>query len=117
MPCGQPQGVLASPSDPEDRFMSGNLSFDEVIYNYSGAPTTNLLPTGDDDHRVMLPAIIVFSEPSPQVLIEISNVYWIHAHGGVTSEDRYIDSDGVVYRIFKNCNRSDNYAFLAIKES
>ena len=64
----------------------------------------------------MLPCIVVFSVPSAQILMEIDEVFWVSTFGGVVSEDRFIDSDGVAYRIFKNGNRSEAYAFLAIKE-
>ena len=121
IPAQRPGAVAASPSLPEDRFMGQGLDFADIIYALSsgsgGAVAANVLPAGASDHRIMLPAIIVFSSPSPQVLAELDEVFWCSAFGGVTNEDRYIDSDGIAYRIFQNCNRTDSYAYIAIKEA
>ncbi|MCP4897723.1 MAG: hypothetical protein GY906_12185 [bacterium] len=121
IPCQRPQGAFTSPSDPRDRFMSLTSSFSDIIWCLSsgstGTQTANLKPTGDDEHRVLLPAIVVLANPTVQVLMEIDEVFWISTFGGVTNEDRYIDDNGVAYRIFQNCNRSDAFSYLAIKEA
>ena len=117
VPCGEPQGTDASPSLPQDRFMDDEMEFNLLIPLGGGVQPSNLVPSGDASCRVLLPSIVVFSLPSPQILMEIDEVYWVSTFGGVVSEDRFIDSDGIVYRLFKNGNRSEAYAFLAIKES
>lgn len=120
-PCQAPQGASGTPSLPEDRFMGNGLRFSDIIFSDStgsgGVMGTNMIPAGDDDHRVLLPGIIVFSEPSPQVMVELDEVFWCHSFGGITNEDRFIDDNGVAYRIFQNCNRTDSYAYVAIKEA
>ena len=116
VPCGEPQGVDGIPSLPQDRFMDNDRRFSDII-NASGATqTANLIPSGSTNLRVLLPNIIVFSSPSAQILMEIDEVFWISTFGGVTSEDRFIDANDVAYRIFKNGNRSEAYAYLAIRE-
>jgi hypothetical protein len=116
VPCGEPQGTDGIPSLPQDRFMDDEMEFQLLIPLAGGTQPSNLVPTGDDSCRVMLPNIIVFSTPSAQILMEIDEVFWVSTFGGVVSEDRFIDGDGQSYRLFKNGNRSEAYAFLAIKE-
>lgn len=122
VPTQRPQGVSGSPSSPEDRFMAdGICKFSDVIYMLSsgsgGAVNANVIPAGTDDYHILLPCFIVFSLPSPQILMEIDEVYWCHAFGGVANMDRFIDDNGVAYRVFQNCNRTDSYAYLAVKEA
>lgn len=122
LPCQEPQGTDGVPSLPEDRFMGlGNVRFSQIIFSLGtgngGAMGVNMTPAGDDDHRILLPAIIVFSAPSAQVLVELDEVFWCHSFGGVFNDDRFIDDNGVAYRIFQNCNRTDSYAYMAIKEA
>jgi hypothetical protein len=120
IPCQRPQGVSGVPSDPEDRFMTTGIDFSDLIFSLSsgdgGAAAANLLPTGDDDHRVLLPAIVVFSVPSAQVLVELDEVFWCHSFGGPKNEDRFINDSDFAFRIFQNCNRTEDYSYLAIKE-
>jgi hypothetical protein len=93
------------------------LAFFQLIPDngLSTAPAgyTHATPT---DYRVLWPTMIIFTTPSTQVLVELDAVYYLCAHGGVFSEDRTIDDNGQVYRIFQNCNRTDIWAYLAIKE-
>ena len=115
IPAGEANGV--SQANEKDRFCSALYNFNYFI-PYSGlavTPTANLWPTGDDSDRVLLPASIVFWEPSPQVPVELDDVFWVSGYGGVTSEDRIIAGDDV-YRVFQNCSRTDLFAYLAIKE-
>lgn len=123
VPTGWPQGS-SNFSDYENQFIDISSStggvFQEIIpyIGLSGTPDSNLLPTPgtlNDDRYVLFPCLIVFTEPSTQVPAEIPYVFWMSAFGSITSEDRLI-IDGEVYRIFQNCNRTDTYAHLAIKE-
>ena len=122
LPCGRPKGPTDTVGIPEeDRYTSiTNGRFNLIIPDngLSSTPSANLQPTDSspDDYRAMFPTLIVFSEPAPQIVMEIDNVWWVHTFGGVTSEDRIV-ADSEVYRVFQNCNRTDSYAYLAIRES
>ncbi|RKZ20196.1 hypothetical protein DRQ50_00120 [bacterium] len=116
IPCGHPQGQ--SDCAPEDLILNNMLDFDEFIpiAGLSNTPTANIHPTpGTADGYVMLPCTIVFSDPTNQVVANLPDIFWISGYGAVGSEDRNIVG-GEVYRIFQNCNRTDNYAFFALKE-
>lgn len=122
VPAQRPNGVSGAPSLPEDRFMTaGVVEFHDLIFSTStgsgGAANMNLLPAGASDYRLLLPAIVVFSVPSSQVLLELDECFLCNVFGGITNEDRFIDDSGVAYRIFQNCNRTDNYSYIAIKEA
>jgi hypothetical protein len=82
----------------------------------TGTPPASIRATpGTDDAAVLLPAIINFLQPTSQVVMELDNVYWTSGAGGVQSKDRAIVGSDV-YSIFQNCNRTELYSFLAIKE-
>lgn len=116
LPAGIPSGTTLAAQ--EDRFTYLNVAFSDIILQtgLSGNASANLHPTpGTSNLHVLLPAIIVFYDPSAQVPMEIDSVFWTSGFGGVASEDRIIQGSDV-YRVFQNCARSDPYAFLAIKE-
>lgn len=118
MPAGFPYGAEHNDIGQEDKFIYNVADLTEIIpyTGLTGTPTANLLPTpGSVDAYVLLPAPIVFYLPSHQMAAELDDVFWVSAFGGVVSEDRAIVG-GNVYRIFQNCNRSDVYAYLAVKE-
>jgi hypothetical protein len=110
-------------STPEqDRFMSSSsdFAFGEFIRADSlSAPDANLHQTdGTTDEIVLFPVMLIAAESTggnPFFPGEIDDVFWISAFGGVLAEDRII-KDGEVYRIFPNCNRTNVWEFLAIKE-
>lgn len=117
LPAGVPAGILSAA--PADQFIDSIGSFIDLIEenNPSGSPTAHLHPTpGTADLREMIPTLIVFTAPSEQVVLEIDDVWWVSSFGGVISEDRYIDENDNVYRVFQNGNRTDAYAFFALKE-
>lgn len=114
----------AGRSDGEDSGESASLftddygNFGEFIEqnSLSGNAAANLHATpGTADQREMIPTVIVFFTPSVQVVMEIDDVWWVSAFGGVSAEDRFIEN-GEVYRVFQNGNRSDLYAHFALKE-
>lgn len=115
IPCGEPGGVTTA--DGADKFMSYIGRFHNFIpqTGLPAAATATLRPTGDNDDRVLLPNAIVFEEPAAQVVAELDDLYWVHAHGGLSSEDRII-INGDVYKVFQNCNRTEVWAFMALKE-
>lgn len=118
MPAGWPAGSNDGSVGSENKFMGNNADFTEIIpyTGLSNTPVANLQPTpGTADFRVMLPCPIIFFSPSQQVVMELDGIFWVSGFGAVASEDRIIVSDEV-YRVFQNCNRTDNYAYLAIKE-
>lgn len=116
LPTGRPDAV--SDGAAADKFMSSTCDWGSCILQtaLSGNATANLYPTpGTDDTYMLVPTVVVFWLPSPQVPVELDNCYWVSAFGGMVSEDRIIEN-GEVYRVFQNCNRTDVYAYMAIKE-
>jgi hypothetical protein len=119
LPAGRPDGTSSAPQ--EDRFMHGTsgLPFDKIIPPsvIAAGQTYNLNPTEDTggDLRVLWPTMVVQSTPAIQVHMELDNVFWVSAFGGVVSEDRIIENSEV-YRVFQNGLRTENYSFFAIKE-
>lgn len=116
VPTGEPAGAVSA--DSADKFMTGIYEFNDLIPDsgLSTTPQALLYPTGSTDVRSLLPTMVVFTSPSAQVPVEIDNVFWTHAYGGVTSEDRIIDDNGDVFRVFQSGNRSDVFGYMAIKE-
>lgn len=117
IPCQIPDGVSDAGTPSEDKFTLDYQAFGDIIPEtlLSGPATANLQPTpGTTDQRVIFPAIVVMTDPQ-QIPLELDDVFWVHAFGSMTSEDRIIISDEV-YRVFQNCNRTDSYAYLAVKE-
>ncbi len=119
MPTQQNTGVTSGLTPAEDKFMGNEFIFTHVILStgLSGNTTAFLHETPGQTNavRVLLPAFIVFFSPI-QIMMDLDDVYWVSAFGSMTSEDRVIIS-GVVYRVFQNCNRTDSYAYLAVKEN
>jgi hypothetical protein len=117
-PAGIPNGVTDNSVAPENKFVSNIFDWGEII-NYtsaSGATEANVSPTpGTADFHILFPCPIVFFDPTHQIVMELDDVYWVSGFGSITTEDRIIES-GEVYRVFQNCNRTDNYAYLAVKE-
>lgn len=113
LPTGLPTG--SGSAGLEDRFVAAGCAFSDIISQtgLSGNASANLYDT--EGTHPLLPAIIVFYDPTPQVVMEIDHVFWVSSFGGVTSEDRFIEG-AKVYRVFANCARSDPYAFLAVEE-
>lgn len=119
LPCGKiADGTSA---ETKDKFTPYSItySFAQII-NQSAltAPNANLNPTpgSGDDYYVMFPTTLVHSDTinDQQVYGEIDDVFWLSVRGGVVAEDRVIQGD--VYRVFPNCNRSQHWGYLAIKE-
>ena len=115
VPCGEPGGVATA--DAADRFCTAAQEFGFFIpqSGVASTATANMWPTGDDEDRVLLPNMVVFELPAPQIVLELDSIYWVSGFGGVASEERVIINDEV-YRIFQNGNRTEPWAFFAIKE-
>lgn len=118
VPCGLPDREDVSVDDA-DRFVNeSNGMFSEFI------PHAGIITAGASMQRtpgtveslIVLPATVVFTQPSHQILMELTGVFWVSGFGGIQSGDRTIQS-GEVYRIFANCNRSEIHGFLAVKET
>ena len=122
VPTQRPQLAFTSPSQVQDRFMTNSKAFSDIIFstsNGSGGATSAVLKTvGDDDHHVLLPCYYVSSVPAPgAILVEVDGCRWCNNFGSVSSEDRFVEDDGTVWRVFQNGNRTDTYAYIAIKEA
>lgn len=126
IPAQTPKGVTASSlpaTPPEDKFMVAPSALQPNFSNFitqsatlSGVAAAYLEGSpGTATKRILYPAIIVFSTPSLQVPMELDEVFWMSGYN-VNTEDRIVVSATEVYRVFQNCNRTDAYAFLAIRE-
>lgn len=126
IPAQTPKGLTSSssPATPaEDKFMVATAADQPTFVNLimqsatlSGNPTAYLEASpGTANKRMLFPAIIVFSTPSLQVPMELDEVFWVSGYN-LNTEDRIVVSATEVYRVFQNCNRTDVYAFLAIRE-
>lgn len=113
LPTGVTTGTTDAP--PEDRFMTATGDFPEIISQTATAAVANLWNDGVGSEILLLPCIIVFYIPSPQVVMEIDNVFWLSTFDGPANEDRIIQGSNV-YRVFQNCARTEKCAYLAIKE-
>jgi len=120
IPAGRPDGSINGAVSPQnDRFTLVDASWGEVIPLTAaiGASTANLQPTPGTLNRTLLfPATIVLSTPAKQILADLPDVFWISGFGAIGSEDRIRIPGGAAYRVFQNCNRTENYAYLAVKE-
>jgi hypothetical protein len=125
VPCGKNSDSSAAGTPLQDRWtpVTAALNWNNLIVQNSslGASSGNLEPTPGtgNDYYVLFPTMLVRSADNgqtQQVYGELDDVFWLSVFGGVTSEDRIIQTD--VYRVFLNCNRAgQNYEFLAIKET
>jgi len=111
-----PTGLTAGGDDCglEDRFMSSTGGFVEIISRVTAA-AANLWNDGVGSTILLLPCIVVFYSPSPQVVMEIDDVLWLSTFDGPANQDRVIDGANV-YRVFQNCARIETCSYLAIKE-
>ena len=120
-PAQTPAGTNDNSIPPEDKFCnggSGAAPFSDIINQTSlgGSPTINTETVpGTTNAHILLPATIVMFTPSIQILMELDEVYWCSGFNIVT-EDRIIIGS-TVYRVFQNCNRTDTYAYLAVREA
>ncbi len=119
-PCGT---IDTTPPNAEDDFtavVENDESWGAVI-GFSGLapnPIARLHPSPDTggDITIMLPTIVAFTSPSEQIAGEMSDVFWISTAGsGIVSEDRLIIGSER-YFAFQNCNRTDQFAFVAIRQ-
>ena len=123
VPTQRPVGAFQSPSAPEDRFMdvSTNMEFNRIIFSIlsgdTGTMAATLLTTGSDNDHLLLPALAVKSSPNAEIHLEFDECRWCNNFGGLTSKDRIIEDDGSVWRVFQNGNRTDTWAYIAIKEN
>jgi hypothetical protein len=93
-----------------------------AIFPQSGlsAPGHRLQPTPDSggDIQFLLPTVIYQMRPSQVFLGELIDVHPVYTIGiGAVSEDTLTDANGDVYIIFQQCNRTDVWAFFAIKRT
>lgn len=83
-----------------------------------GAPTQNLFPADDSagDQTVLIPNAILASQPSLQILGELDGVFWGSTLGhNIVSQDRVLIG-GIYYRAFQNCNRTDSFSHVFLRE-
>lgn len=114
----------ASYFDNEDKQLGTGVDFNYLFYDDSqgGTPIANLFPADDPsgNKRQLYPLEIFMNSPSKLIVGEIHNVFWVSAAGGLTAEDTITDtstSPNDTYTAFPNIHRTDNWCFLAIKDS
>lgn len=83
-----------------------------------GSPAQNLFPADDSagNQTVLVPNVILTTFPSLQILGELADVFWASTLGNnIISQDRVVIG-GIYYRAFQNCNRSDSFAYVFLRE-
>jgi len=101
--------------------------WDDFIPNTGnpGATTKKLMPTPDSGgHQyVMIPATLAVKVPveDRQLLGEMDGVFWYSNVADFLANPTPVALDTItvgsdVYRVFPNCNKTDQFNFLAIKE-
>lgn len=116
MPAARTTGQTHTGVLTADKFIANTLSFEDIIY-FTGTPLASIRKTpGTTDALLLLPTAVIFNYPDSQVVVELSDVYWVSSAGGILSNDRAI-VNGVAHRVFQNCNRSEIYSFLAVREN
>jgi len=87
----------------------------------SGTPGTQTVEVLQEPGAVstMFPCVIIMVTPTAQVLGELSDVRWVSAVADVANivvEDQL--DDGVdTWKVFQNCNRTNNWAKFAVREA
>jgi len=106
-----------------DRFQTV-FTGDDIRIVFGGArvglPNNLLHPTVDSGGDIIFlwPTMIYQRDPSEQFLGEMIDVYPCSVFAtGAVSEDTLTDENGDVYLLFQNCNRTDTWAFFAIKRT
>lgn len=81
-----------------------------------GTASYQIRPTPDDDGDIPLFQCIVGACYPERIFYgEMIGVFWFSAAGSVVTEQT-IEIGDDVYRIFQNCQRTEDWAFFAIKE-
>jgi hypothetical protein len=86
----------------------------------TSSPALNLTPSVDSggDIAFLWPTMLFQKVPSQVFLGELIDVHPVIVAGiGAVSEDTMTDVNGDVYLLFQNCNRTDVWAFFAIKRT
>jgi hypothetical protein len=105
-----------------DRLASGsdNAEWNAIIPQIGspGSPTTSLFPADDSagDQTVLFPNVMQTVFPSLQIIGELDSVFWGSTLGNnIVSQDRVIIG-GIYYRAFQNCNRTDSFSYVFLRE-
>lgn len=121
-PGGDPNlGLVASGF--QDIVIDGWSAWNGAIPD-SGVPGTaawQVYPTPDTGGDIywLVPATVIDSDDNSSNFLaygEIDDVFWVGRGGVLTSEDT-ITVDGEVYRVFQNGNRTEEWSYMAVKES
>jgi len=127
-PAGKPliNNTTITP-DPADGWISTTFSFAEIISQSGvpGAPTAKLYKTDDSggDKVKLFPATILHAPDASELIIagELDGVYWCsaapgHTAGGLVSEDT-LTIGGDTYDVFASGNRTEDFAYFAVKRA
>jgi len=128
-PAGRPSLTASILPDEADRFVLVNsavLASIDIIPQ-SGVPgtqTVKLYKTDDSggDLAPLFPATVIMAPDDVEHLIamELPDIFWLSAapgqtDGGINSEDT-ITIGGDTYHVFQSANRTEDYAYFAVKE-
>lgn len=83
-----------------------------------GSASHLLFPSDDSggDLTQLIPCHVWLASPALQIGGDLADVFWGTTTGNnIVSQDRVI-INGVYYRAFQNCNRSDAFAFVFLRE-
>lgn len=108
--------------NPEDRFGVDSQSLRWSHYwpfsGNPGTPTGLWRPTDNTANDIphLIPTVLHNSNPTLQIWGELPDVYAVLGdYLNLVPQDRII-VNGVYYRVFQQCARSDNFALFAIRE-
>lgn len=118
-----PPGALQSAQGfqpAEDRFLPNFAinNWENVIPSSISIPGANVLPTDDSggNQTQLFPTILSERSPTFTIFGELNDIFWASTSGNsIVSEDRVIIA-GEYYRAFQNCNRTDAYSFVFLRE-
>lgn len=120
-PCGIIRNDQAE-IPPPDRIASldDNKEWNAIIPQIGnpGSPTQNLFPADDSagNQTILFPNVLQAVFPSLQIFGELDSVFWGSTLGAnIVSQDRVIIG-GIYFRAFQNCNRSDSFSHVFLRE-
>jgi hypothetical protein len=88
------------------------------LLDTGGAAQLDPTPDSGGDIQFLWPNVLIQQLPSFQIFGELIDVYPVVVRGiGAVSEDTMTDANGNTYILFQNCNRTDTWAFFAIKRN
>jgi hypothetical protein len=118
-----PGGTPAPPASSADLYYNNTYEGNDFIPQTGdpGIQQIEIMQTPDSsgNQSILFPATVLQSSPDKVAHGEMAGVYAVSAVSDTTNlvtEDT-LTIGNRVYKIFQNCNRSDNWAFFAIEQA